>query len=489
MLAPGVVLFDKYRVDRMIGCGGMASVFSATHLHLNETVAIKVLQPDLAQNPTLVERFVREARAAVRLKGEHVTRVLDVGMLPAPWNVPYIVMELLVGIDLAELLKARGLLSPPEAVDIVLQVCEALAEAHVGGIVHRDIKPSNLFLTQRPDGSQLVKVLDFGISKLGFETMNDLTQGAIVGTPSYMSPEQLRSNPNIDARSDIWSLGVVLYRLLAGTRPFKADSISALAIQAATEPTPMLTIPLPLGLDLVVYHCLEKEVSLRFQSVAELAYALAPYAGDQRAAHIVIERTQNILRWTPPPPQPRPITSPIPKEPTTLGSSAGVVYEGSASIAAPPPRSRMWLIGGVSVTMIFAGVVLAVAIGGSGGNSKPTTTTTTPAKAVAPTPPTVEPIEPPSPSPSAVASPSPSPVETKPDEPKPDETVKVVKPRDKTKVSEPKIGDSKTKTVPKTKVEAKVVEPKKPVETAKPEEPKPTPKPSPKPSNPLDTRM
>jgi serine/threonine-protein kinase len=472
MLGPGAVLADKYLVDRVIGQGGMATVVAATHLHLNEPVAIKMLDPKLAADATIVERFMREARAAVRLKGEHVTRVLDVGILPQ--GTPYIVMELLVGIDLGELLKARSILSPPEAADVVLQVCEALAEAHASGIVHRDIKPSNLFVTTRPDGSPLIKVLDFGISKTGFDNqVSNLTQNAIVGTPSYMSPEQLRGLPTVDSRSDIWSLGIVLYRLLSGVRPFKADSMSALAIQCATEPTPSFHVQLPPGLDAIVYRCLEKDAAHRFQSVAELAYALAPYAGDQRAAHIVIERTQNILRWKPPPPpvvpQPR-----MPGEPTTLGSSAVVLYTPTPMPMPAPSRSnRGLLIGGVAIAII-AITLGAVALVGRGDDAEKTAqpaaapsvpAATTPAAEEA-KPPVVEDVKPP------VVEEAKAPV------------VEEAKPA----VVETKVADKKkpkakpASGAPATKVDAKPVVETKPSPKPEPEKPKPK-------SNPLDTRM
>lgn len=491
MFAQGTVLLDKYVVDRPIGHGGMATVFAATHLQLNEQVAIKCIVPELAQNATIVQRFLREARAAVRLRNEHVTRVLDVGVLP--WGQPYMVMELLAGMDLAELLKARGMLAPHEAVDIVLQVCEALAEAHAVGIVHRDIKPSNLFITTRPDGSQLVKVLDFGISKVGFDNeVTDLTQQQILGTPSFMSPEQLRGLPTVDARSDIWSLGIVLYRLVGGQQPFKGDSMSALAIQCATEPTPILSVPMPSGLDKIVYRCLEKSPDHRYQSVAELAYALAAYAGDPRAAAIVIERTQNILRWTPPPVLPRAATPPL-GEPTTLGSSA-------ASYASPRPKQhrRGLVIGGVAAVLIGVSLAAITAIGGD-TKSSDTAATTQPAPpaatpAVEATKPSVETTKP------AVETTKPAIENTNPTETtKP--SVEVAKPAVETpqkRIDTSKSDKSKPRTsrasrpkheVAKPKAEPKAEKPEvaKP-EVAKPEvEKKPDP-PKPKP-NPLDSRM
>ncbi len=359
MVAPGDILLGKYRVERMIGKGGMATVVAATHLELGELVAIKVLLTAMLANPVIVQRFLLEARAAVRLKGEHSVRVLDVGAIPG--GPPFMVMELLVGVDLGVDATQRGRLPSTEAVDYILQACEALAEAHAAGIVHRDIKPSNLFITRRPDGSPLLKVLDFGISKVASDDLvSDLTRDSVVGTPAYMSPEQLRSSAEIDGRADIWSLGVVLYRLLAGVRPFKADSLSALAIQAATERAPPLPPPFPPGIDLIIDRCLQKEPGHRYPSVAELARALAPYAGDPRAAAIVVERSRGILSAAPPAFRPTPVSIEAP-EPTTLGSSV-------AAMLAPPDqrRSFAWILGGSAVI----GVVAAIALSWTGSESR-----------------------------------------------------------------------------------------------------------------------
>jgi serine/threonine-protein kinase len=420
-----MVLLDKYRVERVIGQGGMALVVAATHLTLREPVAIKLLLPEMAQNPTVVQRFLREAKAAVRLKGEHSVRVLDVGTMPD--GSPFMVMELLVGIDLAEVTKERTRLPATDAVDLLLQACEALAEAHAAGIVHRDIKPSNLFITRRPDGTPLLKVLDFGISKVAFDTeVSDLTMDSIVGTPSYMSPEQLRGSPEVDARADVWSLGIVLYRLLAGARPFKADTLAALAIQAATEPTPPLPMPYPPNLDYIVYRCLEKDPLRRYQSVAELAFALAPFAGDQRGAAIIVERTRSILGWIPPVPAatagvpphlapylvPPQMMSAGPSEPTTLGSSAGAMQ---SPLAAPVPmktgRGLTWAIGGGLLAGALIAVVMSVG-GKSGGTTSGSPVRPTTAPETVPTTPTPPPT--PTEVPAAVVTPSetPTPVDT-----------------------------------------------------------------------------
>jgi eukaryotic-like serine/threonine-protein kinase len=277
---PGDVLAGKYRVDRILGIGGMGVVVAATHVHLQQRVALKFMLPAGLERPTFVERFSREARAAVRLRSDHVARVLDVGKLDS--GSPYIVMEYLDGSDIGTVLETRGAMSIPEAVDCVMQACDAVAEAHSLGIVHRDLKPRNLFLTERNDGRALVKVLDFGISK--HTTGDDLSltrTTEIMGSPSYMSPEQFRSAKLVDERSDIWALGAILYELLTGQVPFVADSVTALTAMVLMEaPRPLTSLrgDVPPQLVRVVEQCLAKDPSLRFQSVSALAWALEPFA-------------------------------------------------------------------------------------------------------------------------------------------------------------------------------------------------------------------
>ena len=229
-VSPGDVLAGKYRVERVIGAGGMGVVVQATHLELDERVAMKFLLPHAIENAEAATRFVREARAAVKIKSEHVARVTDVGRLEN--GAPYIVMEFLQGSDLAAVLQ-NGPLSIEDAVDFVLQASDAMAEAHAANIVHRDLKPSNLFMSLRSDGTPLIKVLDFGISKVNVPDTSDagLTRTtAIMGSPFYMSPEQMRSSKDVDHRTDIWALGVILYELLTGTQPFNGETLPQLVL-------------------------------------------------------------------------------------------------------------------------------------------------------------------------------------------------------------------------------------------------------------------
>ncbi len=226
---PGELIGGKFIVETVLGVGGMGVVVSARHVQLGQTVAIKFLRRGALTNPEAVNRFLREARASVGLQSAHVVRVMDVGTMDD--GLPYMVMEHLSGTDLGQSLEARGLLPVEEAVDCLMQAMDAVAEAHSVGIVHRDLKPSNLFLSLRPDGSSLVKVLDFGISKAvdGAGPPANLTATTMVlGSPLYMSPEQVRSTKSVDTRTDVWALGVILYELVTGLPPFEADTVTGL---------------------------------------------------------------------------------------------------------------------------------------------------------------------------------------------------------------------------------------------------------------------
>src|SRR5688572_29635302 len=286
----GAVIAGKYRVERVIGKGGMGVVVAASQPELARTVAIKLIRSDSGEDPSAMARLLREAKAAASIQSEHVARVLDVGTLDS--GVPFIVMEYLEGSDLQTLLDRDGALRPADAVDYLLQGCEAIAEAHRNGIVHRDLKPANLFIARLAGGRPCVKVVDFGISKaIGRETGEPLTKPAsVVGSLYHMAPEQMRGGP-VDARTDIWALGLLLYEMLSGRKPFGNRAWPAVAAQVLSDAGPLLPMPIE-GvsdeLSAVVHKCLSRAPEQRFGTVAELAVALSRFGS--RRAHLSLER-------------------------------------------------------------------------------------------------------------------------------------------------------------------------------------------------------
>jgi serine/threonine protein kinase len=392
----GDVLAGKFRIDRVLGMGGMGVVVEAYHLQLETKVAIKFLLPATLEDHEAVERFAREARAAVKITSEHVARVLDVGTLEET-GAPYIVMEFLEGSDLATLLQERGPLAIEMTVDFVLQACVAIADAHRLGIVHRDLKPGNLFCVPRSDGGLVIKVLDFGISKLsglgGLSGIAATRTNAVMGSPLYMSPEQMISTKDVDAQTDIWALGVILYELLTGARPFVGSTYAEIAIRVATAAPPSLRslrADIPEALDAAVLRCLEKDKRARYANVAELALALADFGPPH--SRIVVDRISGILDMTgrpfgasgrPAGPSARPAVVPsagtLPSKPSASGTMTSLppaAASGMGSIQTAPPTAataaqranepprknestrRLMTLG------VVAGVVSLMAVGG-----------------------------------------------------------------------------------------------------------------------------
>lgn len=400
-VAPGDVLAGKYCVERVLGFGGMGVVVAALHMQLGQHVALKFLLPDGMANPQVVQRFEREARAAAQLRSEHVARVIDVGRMEA--GTPYIVMELLNGQDMGDLLIDSGPLSEVDACDYVLQACEAIAEAHTIGIVHRDLKPKNLFVTRRVDGAPLIKVLDFGISKVsGAADLNLTGTAEIIGSPNYMSPEQLRASRDVDPRSDIWSIGAILYELLGGRVPFVAETLTQLCSMVLTEP------PRPLEelrpevhpeLRRVIAKCLEKDPANRFRNVGELAMALAPFAsaaGSTLASRVAVVAGSG--RYLP-----ESASSPRVSVPVPGGGSTSVSWD-ATELAHTGQRPRKALIAGalvgaMVVSTITAGLLLL------SSSSKPTATGSDPPSAPIT-------VAPPAPSPTHSNTSVPTPVAT-----------------------------------------------------------------------------
>ena len=355
----GDIIAGKYRVEDVLGVGGMGVVFGAYHVGLEKKVAIKVLLPEMLVAPGAVARFLRESKAAVRIESEHVARVLDVGTLPN--GAPYMVMEFLEGGDLTGWLHQRGPLPVEQAVDFVLQACVGAAEAHGVGIVHRDLKPANLFCVRRSDGQLIIKVLDFGISKMADLTagsaMSVTKTGSAMGSPLYMSPEQMRSAKDVDVQTDIWAMGVILFELLAGRPPFVSESLPELALQVVTEPAPPLRSfrpDAPAGIENVIFRCLEKDRRARYRNLAELGFALLPFAPARAKA--LVDRIAGIIQsagLSASAPDLPPSPTPIGGSPLTPGTAAAV-----GRTVGLPVRRRIAVLGTVGV--FGAGLVVGV---------------------------------------------------------------------------------------------------------------------------------
>jgi serine/threonine-protein kinase len=370
----GDILAGKYRVEKVLGVGGMGVVVAAMHTELDERVALKFLRASAAQNPSVVARFNREARAAAKIKSQHVARVIDVGTLED--GTPYIVMEYLDGKDLADILLEGGPLSPGVAVDYVLQACEAIAEAHAVGFVHRDLKPPNLFLAQQSDGRSIVKVLDFGISKAIVGEDPAPGRGALTGTteifgsPTYMSPEQLRSARDVDARADIWAIGVILYELVSGVAPFDRPTVpETFGAILFEEPAPLSKYVrgVPDGLEKIIFRCLAKDRDARLTNVGALAKALFPFAASGSQASL--ERTSRVLRRAgittesvAPPrpdgggPQTTGRDSSSVHSKSSPGSQTRTAWDTASQIPGLPahPRSRTPILAGILAGTVFA---------------------------------------------------------------------------------------------------------------------------------------
>jgi len=390
----GDLLAGKYRVEKVLGFGGMGVVVSAFRTDLEQRVAVKFLGQAAAERPDAAERFRREARAAAKIRSEHVARVLDVGTLDT--GLPYMVMEFLEGNDIADELRRLERLPMIDAVDFILQAIEALAEAHASGVVHRDLKPGNLFLAHRADGTRRVKVLDFGISKAltgsSVEELSLTKTAALIGSPLYMAPEQMRSAKDVDTRADIWSLGAMLYEMLTGQPPYTGESIPQLcAALLHDDPIPLRQHrpEIPEGLEQAVLRCLMKDRNQRFASVFELGRALLPYA--QADSRIHVERAERVLGVTDVTmsgmtPMTERVAMPVASTPamsvpiTPLAMTPAAVMQPmeptvnswgqSGMVAAPKRRGRLLVIGGVAA-LLAAGGGLWAARGSSTPEAKP----------------------------------------------------------------------------------------------------------------------
>jgi serine/threonine-protein kinase len=404
----GDLLAGKYRVERVLGVGGMGIVVAARHEQLEQPVAIKFVRDDALGNEEAVARFLREARAAVKLRSEHAAKVLDVGTLES--GAPYMVMEYLEGSDLGAVLIERGPLPVEVVAEYIVQACEAVAEAHAAGIVHRDLKPQNLFLARTVGGGVRVKVLDFGVSKTLANSSGGgaLTQTrSMLGSPLYMSPEQMRSSRDVDARSDVWALGVVLFELLTRRWPYEAETMPELVLKVVTEPPhPLgqLRPDVPQAMIDIVERCLRKNPAERFANAAELATALEPFAPPE--SRVTVERARMAMGSTGRGPM---VSSPLlasaetPARPALTPAAWGS-GKGGTLVAAQPRRSGgIWIGGGIAMAALIGGAVFLLR-----GRDIP------PAPAVVAPPPTATavtappPVTPTAPAASAVLAPAPT---------------------------------------------------------------------------------
>jgi eukaryotic-like serine/threonine-protein kinase len=396
-IAAGSILAGKYRVERQIGSGGMGVVVEATHLALDQRVAVKLLSPELAASPENVARFLREARVAASLPSEHIARVSDFGQTET--GAPYLVMELLVGHDFAAEIERAGRLDVASAVDAILEACEGLAEAHAAGLVHRDIKPANLFIARRPGRSPILKLLDFGLTKdISHEGQLALTQtGSVFGTPQYMSPEQVMSSKNVDARSDQHALAMILFEALTGRPPYQGSSAGQLFVTIVTAPVPRaraLRPEVPAALDAAIRRALAKDPDHRFPSLAGLAGAIAPFGGPSAG-----ERAANVRRVLGTP------RASVPEE--AGGSSASPPSDVESTVPLATPRTsgtsqpdltssvdpakrgrravRLAVLGGAAVVSVFA-LAAVVVLHGEGPRASPASTAVPEARSALATP-------------------------------------------------------------------------------------------------------
>ena len=296
-LKPGMVVSGKYRIEEMIAAGGMGAVLLAHHEVLDQKVAIKLMRPKLAREKEAGQRFLREARAAARIESDFVARVTDVDM----WeDTPFMVMEYLKGDDLDALIDSEETLTVSDAVDFVMQGLAGLHAAHNIGVIHRDLKPSNLFLVTRSDGRRRVKILDFGISKVLGDDSEGLKAGAttsteaMLGTPRYMSPEQVSSAKDVDVRTDLWAMGLILYELLTKRYPFEGESAGAILAAILTndvEPAHSIRRDVPKRLDKVIAKLLAKRREERFASAKHALKALAPF-GSRRVQALLLDQDE-----------------------------------------------------------------------------------------------------------------------------------------------------------------------------------------------------
>jgi eukaryotic-like serine/threonine-protein kinase len=338
-LVSGRCITPSLRLVRPLGRGGMGHVWVADHLGLNTQVVVKFISDALSADPNALARFSREAAAAALVRSPHVVHMIDHGVLPG--NLPYIAMELLDGEDLSQRLVAEHVLPPRQMATILSQVAKALMRAHECGVVHRDIKPDNIFLSDG-GGEAFVKVLDFGIAKVGDPNLSHTRTGSVVGTPYYMSPEQTTGSRAVDHRTDVWSLGVVAFEALTGKRPFEGGTVGGLAVKICHGPMPVpseVAPSLPPALDGWFLRACARDVDERFATAQELAVAFGTAVGGSEAVPFVRRRDDDgggLERAS------ARVRAEIASAPTVPQQSPGAYsVEASGAVVTPPPATSV----------------------------------------------------------------------------------------------------------------------------------------------------
>jgi eukaryotic-like serine/threonine-protein kinase len=367
----GKIIRDKYAIEGIMGRGGMGVVFRARHVQLGSLVALKFMRPEVQEVPNAVERFLREARIAASLQSDHAVKIFDVDSDQD--GTPYMAMEFLEGEELSKRLHRTGVIPAKEATGYALEMCAALSEAHAKNVVHRDLKPANMFLAKKWGGKEVLKLLDFGISKVQTEKAAELTgDGTSLGSPSYMAPEQMIASNAVDRRADIWSLGVCLYRFLSGKLPFDSESVWEVSLLVTTkEPVHLASLraDLPSALVAAVHKCLIKDPAKRFQSVEEVAEALSSVNWNEAALNPASERGIGIGVTQKKPQElstgPRSVSLKLDPITQTAGEKASPSSSSSQRPSKVPNESQNWLpkiIAGAAIFTVLATVTIIVVV-------------------------------------------------------------------------------------------------------------------------------
>jgi serine/threonine-protein kinase len=413
----GQLLDNKYRIVRLLGEGGMGAVYEGENVRIHHRVAIKVLHPNIAADSGARERFEREAQAAGRIGSEHIVEVFDLGELPS--GARYMVMEFLAGEPLSARVASQGRIPPAFLAPLMLQLLDGLGAAHQAGIIHRDLKPENVFLQRAKSGHDFVKIVDFGVSKFsalsGGSAMSMTRTGAVVGTPYYMSPEQVKGQKNIDHRSDLYSAGIVLFECVTGQLPFQAETFNELIFKIALEPPldPEVAVP---GLDpefaRIVRKSTAREANDRYQTATEFAQAIADWMqlrnimdpAMQRGASMLGGMPQGLSNSTPLPMHntgPNLAITPNPPSPALQKTTA------SGSVVTPSPSSTTKRSGGAIAALAAIGAITVIAAGVGVMRARGGTTPQASVAPAAPPPPEAPPAMPTAVTAAAVTPPAP----------------------------------------------------------------------------------